>query len=265
MKRINNEEVIKQKETPDRQRRLALAALLTVSVSPVFAVSENEVPLLIWQLTDNLNQALPTKPSIQRVVDYLRIKSGIRLHLHAYPWNRALKLANEGSAPIWGLSQTPDRLQRFVFSHPIFETNVWMLVSKSQTSAISNLASLTGKRVSIFHGVSYGAEFDAAKNTLFKVEEDSDNLGARMAKLIAGRCDVMLHSNHAKTAEQVVTELSDYGYDANQLRVIPNPLLSESVCIAILKEKAASFPFAELNLAIDVGRHTGEIERLLRD
>ena len=249
----------------NQQRRLTLLAMTSALVSPALAASDPEVPLLIWQLTDQFNHPLPTKPAIQRLVDYLSAKAGIRFHLQAYPWNRALKLANEGVAPIWGLSQTPERMQRFVFSHPIYEANVWMLVNKTQTIPFTSLASLAGKRVSTFRGVSYGAEFEAAKNNLFTVEEDSDNLNARLAKLIAGRCDVMLQASHARTSEQVVAELSDYGYDANQLRVLESPLLSEPAYIAIVKEKAGNFPMDDLNRVIDAGRRNGDVERLLRD
>ena len=258
----------------NKRRRLTMLALLVPALS--FAsqgrdegsdqvVDHKEIPLLIWQLTDQMNQPLPAKPVIQRIVDYLSQKSGIHFRLQGYPWNRALKLANEGVAPIWGLSVTPERAQHFVYSHAIYESNVWMLVKKSFATPIPNLAALAGKRVSIFRGVSYGAEFDAAKNHLFQVEEDSDNLRARVAKLLAGRCDVMLYANHHRNVEQVILELKESGFDPQQLKVLDNPLLSEPAYIAISKEKIATFPMEELNRVIDTGRRNGEIMRLLRD
>jgi polar amino acid transport system substrate-binding protein len=234
------------------------------SSSQAIAKELPEYPIL---LAEKLNEAkLPDfrENFSNTVIAYLGKKAGLHFIVQPYPWKRALIMAEAGDGLIWGISRTPERELVFDFSHPVYPSNVWAFVRKDSDFRLGSFADLNGKRVSIFRGSSFGPQFEQArKDNLFAVEEDTDILETRFAKLEKKRTDVMLLGFRGSNPKTVARYMSHFGFDQTTLRVSDKPLFTDPLHIAISKNNAMQFPMAALNRAIDAGRRNGDIERMI--
>ncbi len=243
--------------------RRSFLSLLMLAALPVGAAEAVTWPLLVSQRLDANGKPAPISELTQTILTYISLKSDVKFELQPYPWKRALLLAQEGVAPIWGISRNLERDKIFIFSHSVYSTNVWMVVRKDRFFPIASIADLKGKHVSVPQGGAFNSEFESARaNKLFTVEDDPHSLDIRFAKLIAGRCDVMLVSNRIDTATKLEIYFKSYGFDADQFQIIERPLLIDEIHIAILRSKADTFPMEAINRAIDAGRKAGDFERM---
>jgi len=230
----------------------------------VMAKELREFPILLAEKHNEANQSDLREAFSKRVIEYLGQKAEVHFVLQPYPWKRALLMAEVGDGLIWGVSRTPERELIFDFSHSVYTSKVWVVVRKDDDSKIESIADLTGKRVSLFRGATYGAEFDKArKNNLFAVEEDTDILETRFAKLEKQRTDVMLLGYHRSNPKRVAEYMEQFGLDPAKLRILEKPLFTDPLHIAIAKKNALDFPMDALNQAIDAGHRNGEIERIV--
>lgn len=111
------------------------------------------------------------------------------VNVAGYPWKRALRLGQERKAAVGGIYQNLKRLQAFDYSDPLFTETLVVCVRKGQGFPFRGLVDLSGKRVGINRGWSYGEVFDSARRAaLFTAEEAADN-AANLKKLLAGRVD----------------------------------------------------------------------------
>jgi ABC-type amino acid transport substrate-binding protein len=245
-------------------RPIAILMLCCVLIASAIASDTTTVAMLIAERVDANNHVVDRNTVSRKIIEYLAQKSGVHIELHPYPWKRALMLAESGESAIWGLSRTPEREHIFNFSHPVFSKNIWMIVRNDHIMKINTIADLAGRRISIFRGASYGAEFEKARtNNLFTVEEDTNSWEIRFSKLLAGRCDVMLASATSATSQKAAQFFENYGYDPRQMSILDKPLFADTLYIAILKSQSALFPMDAINAAIDAGR--GDIERLMEE
>lgn len=243
------------------KRRSFLFICLAAALSIAKAKSP-PVPLLVAEQLDSTGKSIGASAVTRRILAYITEKSGIEFDLQPYPWRRALMLAQEGQAAIWGLSKNEEREKIFIFSHPLYSTNVWMVVQKTRQDSITSIKDLAGKRVSVFQGESLNSEFEKARDEgLFMVEDDPNNLQIRFAKLLAGRCDVMLVNNRNLGIVDLTTHFIKFGFDPNLLHIIEHPLIVDPIHIGILKSKIDDFPMDALNKAIDIGRKAGEFDK----
>lgn len=106
--------------------------------------------------------------------------------LLALPFKRMLAEVDADQLAAGAVVRTAEREQRWLFSQPYF---VERLSVYSAGAAFRGMADLTGKRVGVIRGWSYGEAFDAARRLGdFQCEEvaaDSHNF----AKLLRGRLD----------------------------------------------------------------------------
>jgi ABC-type amino acid transport substrate-binding protein len=239
--------------------------MLSMSLSDAVKATESiTVPMLIAERVDANNHSVEPVTVSRKILDYIARRSGVHMDLRAYPWKRALMLAEFGESAIWGLSRTPEREQIFEFSHPVFSKNIWMIVRKNQNMEVHSISDLAGKHISLFRGASYGTEFDKARAAnLFTVEEDINSWETRFNKLLAGRCDVMLAASTSVTPQKAARFFENHGFDPRQMRVLDKPLFADTLYFAVLKSKAADFPMARINDAIDAGRT--DIEHLTEE
>jgi polar amino acid transport system substrate-binding protein len=232
--------------------------------SQSMAKEQPEFPILLAEKHNEANQSDLREAFSKKVIEYLGQKAGLHFVLQPYPWKRALFMAEDGDGLIWGISRTPERELVFDFSHPIYTSHVWVVVRKDANFKVDSIADLAGKHVSLFRGSTYGAEFDKArKNNLFTVEEDTDILETRFAKLEKQRTDVMLLGFHRSNPKRVAEYMEHFGLDPAKLRILEKPLFTDPLHIAIAKKNALEFPMDALNQAIDAGHRNGEIERIV--
>lgn len=116
----------------------------------------------------------------------------INCSLQPIPFNRLLANLSNNSGVAGALIISNERKKIFDFSAPYIETEVLVLSNKGHQVNFNSVSDLTGKRVGVIRGWSYGTEFDTARrNKLFKVEEvDSDQQNYQ--KLQFKRVDVIL-------------------------------------------------------------------------
>ena len=234
---------------------------LFICLAAAFSIAP--VPLLVAEQLDSNGKSTGASALTRRTVAYLTLQSGIEFEVRPYPWRRALMLAEEGQAAISGLSKNAEREKIFAFSHPLYSTHVWMVVPNDRQFSIASIKDLAGKRVSLFQGSLLNSEFEKAREEgLFVVEDDPNNLNIRFAKLLAGRCDVMLVDNRNLSVSELTTHFMKFGFNPDLLHVIERPLIVDPIHIGILKSKIDGFPMDALNKAIDIGRKAGEFDRV---
>ena len=118
--------------------------------------------------------------------------SGIPVKTTGYPWKRALCLGREGKVAIGGVYQNLSRMALFDYSGPIYRETLRACVKTGQGFPFSGVVDLSGKRVGLNRGWSYGEVFYSARRAgLFEAEEATDNL-ANLKKLMLGRLDCII-------------------------------------------------------------------------
>jgi len=118
--------------------------------------------------------------------------SGIPVAISGYPWKRALSLGREGRVAIGGIYQNLARMAVFDYSDPIYRETLRVCVRAGHGFSYSGVVDLTGKRIGINRGWSYGEVFDSARQAgLFVAEEATDNQ-ANLKKLVLGRVDCII-------------------------------------------------------------------------
>lgn len=118
--------------------------------------------------------------------------SGIPVAVSGYPRKRALILGREGKVAIGGIYQNLERMALFDYSDPIYRETLRVCVKAGHGFPFNGVVDLTGKRIGINRGWSYGEVFDSARQAcLFVADEATDNL-ANLKKLMLGRVDCII-------------------------------------------------------------------------
>ncbi|WP_319406758.1 transporter substrate-binding domain-containing protein [uncultured Desulfosarcina sp.] len=134
----------------------------------------------------------PVKGLYPEIIRMAFSLSGIPVKITEYPWKRALSLGREGKVAVGGIYQNLRRMALFDYSDPIYLETLRVWVKAGHEFPFSGVVDLSGKRVGINRGWSYGEVFDSARRAgLFEAEEATDNL-ANLKKLILGRLDCII-------------------------------------------------------------------------
>jgi len=189
----------------------AYLILITLHL-PAAAVTDapTSVPLFLLETKDSRGRQLPIEKKLDQLLAYFEHESGLRFERQQLPWLRAQKYAMDGKGIIWGFSKTPNRLLHYHYSLPVDSQNVWAVTYGGTRTNIQTIKDLQGKIVSAGLGVSYGLDFEVAKNVIFKVEEDSTLIAARFKKLMLNRSNMMLLSiGQFEHSEQLENHLNN--------------------------------------------------------
>jgi polar amino acid transport system substrate-binding protein len=116
-------------------------------------------------------------------------KMAVPVKVSAYPWKRVLKMGEDGDAGIGGIYKNPDRLKIFDYSDPIFSERLVLFINKDKAFKYSGVEDLSGKKVGILLGWSYGAAFDEAKEQKAFTAEEGKSDEANFKKLAQGWLD----------------------------------------------------------------------------
>jgi polar amino acid transport system substrate-binding protein len=218
--------------------------LLLAHSTPSFA--QTKVPLLFGENKNEKGELIPLGDRFSKVFSAIEKDLGIKFELQMYPWNRAVKLAGNGHALIFGLSLTPEREAIFTFSEPAMYQYLWLVTRADKQFDFNKLEDLRGKTIGVVRGSKYGGEFDAQKGNLFKTDDDIDAYGPRLKKVLGQRIDAMIFSSpltDPKEVEKQVNAIKLYSDTAvapspnNPFAVLPVPILKDGIRFAIAKGK----------------------------
>ena len=158
-----------------------------------------------------------------------------------------LNMEFDGSGAIW---KDAEREQVLVFSEPYLENRLILVGRRGSDVSATKLATLTGKRIVLVGGYSYGDEVAGNKGPVFlrsRSEEDS------LAKLLANEADYTL-------MDELVVQyiMNNYGEQAKtRLAVGSTPLIVRPLHFAIRRAR----PGAEALVA----RFNAELRRMIAD
>jgi polar amino acid transport system substrate-binding protein len=178
-------------------------------------------------------------------------RAGLAVKLHAVPWKRALAESEAGMGGIGGIYMNEQRLMNYDYSDAIFVERIQAVIRKDKAFPFAGLSSLAGKRVGVLRGWSYGDAFDQARAAgLFKAEE-VDNDAQNLAKLKAGRIEVMIAGREGADAS---IALSDRPQD---FLVLEPPLVETAAYLAFSKRLGKRDVIALFNQALALMRQDG--------
>lgn len=210
------------------------------------AHAQRKVPLLFGENKNQKGELIPVADHFIKVLNSLEKELDVQFQLQIYPWNRAVKLANDDGGLIFGMSLTPEREAIFSFSEPILFQNLWLVTCTDREFPFESLADLKGKVIGVVRGSRYGGEFDQQKNRLFKIDDDIDASSARLKKLLNHRIDALTFAspiNNAKEVEKLINEIDLHEHKDSlksgekRFSVLPVPVLQDGLRFAILRGK----------------------------
>ncbi len=254
-------------------RKVLMCLFLLCTLQPFdgSASQDNKVTLFVRELRNDQGEVIPIKDDIRQLLLYIEREANMRFEIRYFPMSRLLNHVKNGEGVAFGLSKNSERLESLQFSEFIYANYVWLVTAKEQQFSFTQLEDLKGKTVGVIRGVSYGDEFDRAKNELFKVEEDTSSHVARLKKLSMRRMDVMLFGARQADPREVETilkhmQLVDKSHilDAKEIafRVLDKPLRIDELHFAVALGQYGDL-IKRLNSAILRGKKTGEIMRIL--
>ena len=172
---------------------LGLMAAVAIAMPPSRAAADAPVKMLVSASTDGRGRLLPPSVETQALLRFLEVETGLRFEVEAYPWLRALKMAEKGEGLLYGASQTRERRQTLDFSEPMFKDSVWLVTRCDRSFDYQQLSQLDGLRVGVVRGTVNSSGFDAAaREGRFQVEFETGDSRARFEKLLLGRTHVLL-------------------------------------------------------------------------
>ena len=253
------------------RRRSVVAGLLGLSGIGCLQAQTTATQKVVLYIRENRNEAgqmLPLREEIRHLLDLIEQSSGIQFEIERYPYPRLMDKTRHQEGIAFGLSANRT-VTDLILSEAFMSNKVWMVVRSDAVFPFRSIEDLRGKTIGVVRGSSYGDEFDARRNSLFKIEEDVSSHTARLRKLMSRRMDVMLFGDFHSRAEDVdlylrhllAEEKSLFGPGENFV-VLEKPLMTDELCFA------ATPKFAEvlrrLNLAILQLRRSGELQRALQ-
>lgn len=179
---------------------LMFAVLLPAAPAHATDKSE-EIPILIAESIDARGNQLPTPAIISAVVNLLAEETGLNLVIRAYPWRRALVMAEQGEGLLYGAASTPERQRVFRFTKPVYDANQWLVSSEQAPLVFHRWEDLRGKVISIGGGGKFGPEFEARRDKLFKIEQNATSTESRMKMLSAHHVDAVLLDSFRNPAQ----------------------------------------------------------------
>lgn len=236
-----------------------LAACLPVAG---VAASGPEIGILIAVQNGVDGKPLAAPPTITAIVNQLGIESNLNLALKAYPWRRALMMAEHGEGIIYGAAATPERLATLSFSHPLYEVGQWLVVNRQRQFSFNTWDDLKGKVLAIQTGAQFMGEFEALRGTLFTVQENSESITSRLKMLALNRVDAIVLDS-ARTASQLETRLNCAYGDIGKWVVLDRPVSNEPTLLAVATASPMRKYLDDINNAISRLNQQGGVRKVV--
>ena len=169
---------------------------------------------------------------------------GVKYKIVAYPWKRVKEYSKDGKIIGGGFLKTEERLKIYKFSDAIFTEKVAVFVQKAKPFKYEKVSDLSGKRIAVKRGFSYGDSFDKIrKKGLFDVIETSSDK-ASFSMLELGRVDAVL------TDEEIGKILLKEMGIKGKISKLPNPLSENKVYLVVKKNSKFLDLIPKINNAI---------------
>jgi polar amino acid transport system substrate-binding protein len=179
--------------------------------------------------------------------------------LRALPWQRALSGADAGHWGVGGLYMNQQRLWKYDYSEPIYEERLMVYALKGKEFPFSSIDDLTGKKVGVMRGWTYGDAFDQAvaegRIDAEPVNSDKANIG----RLLLGRVDAILAA--PETVRLMLDELDPH----DQIVELPVPMQSIKTFLSFPKSSEMHDVLKRFNKELSRMREDGTIDRLVRE
>jgi polar amino acid transport system substrate-binding protein len=189
-----------------------------------------------------------------RIVAEAFKRMNVPVTLNAYPWKRALSLAEAGASGVCGIYLTRERQEIYDFSLSLHRETILVYVRKGQEFPFSHIDDLQGKTIGVMRGWSYGDAFDQAVRTgkVRKEETGEDAMNAQ--KLVLQRVDAFLAAPESMT--RLLPKLGLEGV----ISPLPTPLAVNDAHLAFAKSARKMELLAAFNAALASMRAEGLLD-----
>lgn len=240
-----------------------LALLTLTAVLPAAAAhaihKTAEIPVLIAESIDAQGNQLPAPPLISAVVSLLAEETGLKLVIRAYPWRRALMMAEHGEGLLYGATSTPERQRYFKFTRPLYDANQWLVSSAQAPLEFQRWEDLRDKVISIGSGSKFGPEFESRRDKLFKIEQNATSTESRLKMLTAHHVDAVLLDSFRNPAQ--LSASLNCRFPSDHWVVSEKPVGFEPALIAVPKSDQLSKLLPALNNAITRLNKNGSMQK----
>jgi len=237
---------------------IILPALLLISLPTLAMAKEEAVQVAVdAAYPPYMFGTTPAKGLYPEIIRAAFSLSGIPVKITGYPWKRALSLGHEGKVAIGGIYQNLTRMALFDYSDPIYLETLRVCVKTGHEFPFSGVVDLSGKRVGINRGWSYGEVFDSARRAgLFKAEEATDNL-ANLKKLILGRLDCIIAD------ELSLSQIINQRGLGDDVKMLDPPATVNSVHLVFAKHAKQTLVLDRFNQGLVKMKENGTYSRII--
>lgn len=179
------------------------------------------------------------------------------------PWERALRLAENGIGGVANASWNAKRANDFDYSLPFYDADVVLVVKKGQEFDFKKIDDLKNKTIGVGLGSSYRDEMDTAiADGKVKVDRDPDQQ-SRMRKLLAGRVDAILVGSGSVGVAYIINQYPDKNVTKNAISILPHPLINDPLHIMFSKSMKKKYLLQRMNAAYGQLLRSGKLDDLL--
>ena len=164
-------------------------ASLALTLTLPWAHASETVTLASTEYPPYYGSSLPQGGVIAEIARQAFKRTGYELRIEWYPWARALKTAQEGSADgLLGVWRSAERERWLTYSQPLPANQVGFFRRTDSLISFKSMDELKGRRIGIVRGYLNPKAFDEAHLNTDEASDDTTNL----RKLGAGRVDLIL-------------------------------------------------------------------------
>lgn len=226
----------------------------SIGAEQIQVFGNEQRPPKIWK------EGIESKGILVDILKLLEPEVGVEFKVLTYPWPRALHKASSEEGAIVGFSKTPERLEEFDYSAPLYYDSISLVVKKGHEFNFDKASDLFGKRIGTCGGCSFGDEYETAK-LYFSVVENNHAVG-RLKMVLSDRLDAtILGSGEAEL--KLLCE-QDPRLNIDDFVVLEKPLAYDPNFIAFKKTMNKTALLSKIDRALARKLRSGEIETVLK-
>ena len=189
------------------------------------------------------------------ILNAIKAKTGLDIKIEFFPWNRAMAMAQDGTADaIFSLFKTAEREAFIQYpSTALYDNRTVLFTSKEYIGDIKSNDDLKGQTVGIVQGNSYGDAFD--KSTHFTKDAVSST-DVMVKKFQGGRIKLFVEAE--EVGNYVLKKNNVAGY-----RVMSHVVVTEKSFVGVSKKSPrAQELFTKINAALADLEKSGELAKI---
>lgn len=240
---------------------VTITALFCLLVVGATTVSARDISIVTDDWTPYYGKNLKNQGFFSAIVKKAFKKSGHNAFISFIPWKRAETLAKKGSEDVlMGAYYLKEREEFFIFSEPIIEASMNLLVMKNSTITFDgDFSKLKKYKIGKVRGYVVSDAFSSAG---LKVEEAA-TLAQNMKKLIAGRIDIVVDSPIV-TKALMNKEFSQA--DREAIVSLSPPVVNNPLYLCFSRQiKDAKTVADKFNAALKEMKENGEIDAIKKE